>query len=353
MSSVLIEHLSKFYDDYEAVRDLSLSIAEGEFFCLLGPSGCGKTTTLRCVAGLEDLDAGDIRFGDKSVVNLPTHKRHIGMVFQNYALFPHLTVHDNVAYGLRSQRVRRRLVPARVEGALALVELGSYASRYPADLSGGQQQRVALARALVTEPRVLLLDEPLSNLDARLRDSTRREMRDLQKRLGLTALYVTHDQEEAMTLSDRMGVMEAGVLRQVGTPEEIYHHPTTRFVAAFLGDCNLVSGRIEGERFTAPSGLYLPLPEHGARPEECTAAGFRPEEVRFHALGEEAPGGHCTLGVGEVVEVLRTGPLAEIRLRLGAHTFDGLLIDHFDSRLPEVGARLGLAVHPDAVLLFP
>ncbi len=353
MSLVRIVNLRKFYEGYEAVKELSLEIAPGEFFCLLGPSGCGKTTTLRCVAGFERLDSGDILFGDKSVVELPPHRRQIGMVFQNYALFPHLSVYDNVAYGLHAQGVKSRDVPARVRKALDLVRLEEYfEKRYPAELSGGQQQRVALARALVVEPRVLLLDEPLSNLDARLRDSTRSEMRQLQRRLGLTALYVTHDQVEAMTLADRIGVMQNGVLCQVGTPEEIYRRPVTRFVALFLGDCNLFTGGIDNGRFVVDDLLQLPLRPGLPSGRNYTAVGFRPEEAHFHAPGEPLGAEFVLLGEGRVVAAYWTGALTEVHLSVDPHVFRGLQLGRDGRPAPRVGDTLALAVHRDALLFF-
>ncbi|MBE7560027.1 ABC transporter ATP-binding protein [bacterium] len=352
MISVRIIDLCKCYRGYDAVRHLNLEIAEGEFFCLLGPSGCGKTTTLRCVAGFETLDSGDILFGDKSVVDLPPHRRHVGMVFQNYALFPHLSVYDNVAYGLEAQGVKSRDLPARVHKALDLVRMEEFERRYPAELSGGQQQRVALARALVVEPRVLLLDEPLSNLDARLRDSTRSEMRQLQRRLGLTALYVTHDQVEAMTLADRIGVMQNGVLCQVGSPEEIYRRPRTKFVALFLGDCNLFHGGIEHGYFVVDDILQFPLPGDRPYPTGATAAGFRPEEAHFHSPGERLPEDFITLGEGRVVTTNWTGALTEIHLSVEPHTFRGLQLGRDGRTPPRVGENLALSIHRDALLFF-
>ncbi len=239
-----LESLSRSFGDTVAVDDLSLEIAEGEFVTLLGPSGCGKTTTLRMIAGFETPDDGRILLRDRDVSKQSPQSRGFGMVFQNYALFPHLDVYENVAFGLKVRGVPRERTRERVEEALAMVDLAGYGDRKVQQLSGGQQQRIALARALAPEPPVLLLDEPLSNLDAALRERTRAELRELVKRLGITSIFVTHDQEEAFALSDRIGVMQDGRLRQVGGPEELYHRPVNDFVAAFLGRANFISARV-------------------------------------------------------------------------------------------------------------
>jgi ABC-type Fe3+/spermidine/putrescine transport system ATPase subunit len=228
-----------------AARDVSLKVAPGEFLTLLGPSGCGKTTTLRMIAGFETPDSGRVVFGGQDVTLLPANQRGIGFVFQNYALFPHLSVFENVAYGLRVRGQSREAIGDAVADVLKLVGLVGYESQFPAQMSGGEQQRVALARAIVIRPRVLLFDEPLSNLDARLRVQMRDEIRALQRRLAITAIYVTHDQEEAMAVSDRIAVMQGGTVVQTGTAEDLYHRPATRFVAQFIGRANLVEARVE------------------------------------------------------------------------------------------------------------
>src|SRR5690349_10720497 len=233
MSGIVIKDASRKFGAVQAVDHVDLAVAEGEFFTLLGPSGCGKTTLLRMIAGFCELDSGEIRFGSERIDRLPAHVRDIGMVFQNYAVFPNLTVSGNVAYGLKARKVASGEIDRRVEEALSLVQLTGYGTRWPHQLSGGQLQRVAIARALVIRPRVLLFDEPLSNLDARLRVSMRSEIRELQKSLGITAIYVTHDQEEAMSVSDRIALMKAGKLEQVGAPADIYRHPASRFAAEF------------------------------------------------------------------------------------------------------------------------
>lgn len=234
MSAVRCEAITKLYPEGGGIRGFSVEIEQGEFFALLGPSGCGKTTTLRIIAGLETPDSGSLFFGDRDVSALPPEKRSAAMVFQSYALFPHMTVFENVAFGLRARKMPKQDIAARVAESLALVQLESVERRPVTDLSGGQQQRVALARALAVHPDILLLDEPLSNLDAELRYATRAQLAELQRRLGITAIYVTHDQEEAIELAHRIAVIRDGVCHQIGTPREILHDPQTPFVATFL-----------------------------------------------------------------------------------------------------------------------
>ena len=249
---VRLDHISKIYKDpktgkdFYAVHDTSLDIAPGEFVTLLGPSGCGKTTTLRMIAGFESADEGEIYLGDEAINILPPNKRDTAMVFQSYALLPHYNVFDNVAYGLKLRKVPKEEIKERVTKILELVELSGMEARMTNQLSGGQQQRVALARALVLEPSVLLFDEPLSNLDAKLRVSMRTEIRRIQQKTGITAVYVTHDQSEAMALSDRIIIMNKGVVAQMGTPQEIYYHPNSEFVADFIGEANFLKGVCKG-----------------------------------------------------------------------------------------------------------
>ena len=255
---ITVRELSKRFGAVLAVDGVTLEIADGELFTLLGPSGCGKTTLLRLIAGFHRPDAGRIRFGERDVTDLPPHARNIGMVFQNYALWPHMTVFQNVAYGLRIRRVRGSALAAQVDEGLRKVNLSGLGARYPGQLSGGQQQRVALARALVLSPDILLLDEPLSNLDAKIRVQVRAEIRKLQQALGITTVYVTHDQEEALSLSDRVAVMRDGRVLQLGPPRELYESPRTRFVADFVGTNNLVAGRVleaAGEAVVVETGL--------------------------------------------------------------------------------------------------
>lgn len=234
MSAVRIDNITKLYDEGGGIRNFNCTIKDGEIFALLGPSGCGKTTTLRVIAGLEQPDSGSVYFDEKDVTELPPEKRNAAMVFQSYALFPHMSVYENVAFGLRARKMEKKLILERVEECLDLVQLNGLDARRVTELSGGQQQRVALARALAVHPDILLLDEPLSNLDAELRFSTRLQLAELQKRLGITAVYVTHDQEEALELAHRIAVLKDGTCEQIGTPDEILNAPATPFVESFL-----------------------------------------------------------------------------------------------------------------------
>jgi spermidine/putrescine transport system ATP-binding protein len=281
---VRFSHVTKRYGSVTAVRDLDLSIRKGEFFSLLGPSGCGKTTTLRMVAGFEHPSEGHIYLGGVSVEGVPPHKRSVNTVFQNYALFPHLDVLENVAFGLRRRRTPKGEIERRVREALEMVEMQEYARRRPSQLSGGQQQRVALARALVNLPTVLLLDEPLGALDAKLRKAMQLELKKLQSEVGITFIYVTHDQEEALTMSDRIAVMSAGVIEQVGTPTEIYECPGSAFVANFIGVSNVFTGTIRAAAgvvtCVTDQGLEIRLPT-GAdlAPGERVGVVVRPERI--------------------------------------------------------------------------
>jgi putative spermidine/putrescine transport system ATP-binding protein len=248
MSALTLDRLSKSYDGVAVVQDVSMTIGEGEFVSLLGPSGCGKTTILRMAAGLVEPSRGRVLIGADDVTGLPPNRRGLGLVFQSYALFPHLNVFENVAFGLRRRQVPRVDIEQRVERALTMVRLAGFGDRYPRQLSGGQQQRVAIARAIAPEPRVLLFDEPLSNLDAQLRDEMQIELKRLQRSLGVTTLFVTHDQGEALSMSDRVGVMAHGIMQQFGSPEDIYHRPMTAFVASFIGKPNRLRGVVAARR---------------------------------------------------------------------------------------------------------
>jgi iron(III) transport system ATP-binding protein len=289
-TGVRIEGVSKRFahrvkGEVYAVREVSLDVRPGRILTLLGPSGCGKTTTLRMIAGFETPDAGRIHFGDRDVTELPANQRDIGFVFQNYALFPHLSVFENVAYGLRVRGAADEDIGKRVGDVLGLVGLAGYEHQFSGQLSGGEQQRVALARAIVIRPRVLLFDEPLSNLDAKLRVQMRQEIRDLQRRLAITTIYVTHDQEEAMAVSDRIAVMNQGSVVQEGTAEDLYHRPASQFVAQFVGRVNLVTGRvmeISGETVKiAALGTTLSArsPSRGLAPGDTVQIILRPEAV--------------------------------------------------------------------------
>ena len=276
-NEVIIRDAVKRYDDFTALNGVSLDIHEGEFFTLLGPSGCGKTTLLRMIAGFNSIEGGDFFFGEKRINDVAAHKRDIGMVFQNYAIFPHLTVKENVAYGLKARKTPKKEIDTRVAEALELVQISHLADRKPNELSGGQQQRVALARAFVIEPSVLLMDEPLSNLDAKLRVQMRTVIKKLQRRLGITTIYVTHDQEEALAISDRIAVMKDGNIMQIGTPSEIYAKPQNPFVAGFIGVSNFLDCDVNGEDVSIQGELSIKIPvrkhyegkgQISARPEQ-------------------------------------------------------------------------------------
>ncbi|MBD3847577.1 ABC transporter ATP-binding protein [Bosea sp. SSUT16] len=315
MSQISLQNVTKRYGNLTTVDRVSLDIGQGEFVAFLGPSGCGKTTTLRMIAGLTLASEGSIRFGTRDVTDLPPYLRNAGLVFQGYALFPHMTVAQNVAFGLEMRGVDRTQAQRRVQEALALVKLDHFADRLPKQLSGGQQQRVALARAIVYEPEVLLLDEPLSALDAKLRHEVRTDLRRLQSRLGLTTIFVTHDQDEAIAVADRVVVMSAGKVEQVGTPREIYQRPANRFVAEFIGLTNIFAGSIEaggnfltegGERFAVSS-------ERGAA--GVTAFAVRPEQISLHnGLGSSAAPGLGAL-LATVEDVIYRGSLTEVVVR--------------------------------------
>ena len=284
-----LRDIRKSFGGVLVVDDVSLAVAPGELISILGPSGCGKTTTLRIIAGFVEPDAGRVLLQNSDVTHVPPYKRDVGMLFQSYALFPHLTVVDNVGFGLKMRGVGRRERRRQAQEALEQVRLGEFAERYPRQLSGGQQQRVALARAIVIRPSVLLLDEPLSNLDARLRQDLRGQIRELQQRLAITTVFVTHDQEEALTVSDRIVVMNHGQIEQVGRPAEIYRSPQTRFVTEFIGEANIIAGHLEpsdsGEMaFTADKGIgTVVVAARKGRARRAAAISLRPEALRlFH-----------------------------------------------------------------------
>jgi len=330
---VQFQGIEKSYGANRVLHGVDLDIAPGEFVSLLGPSGCGKTTALRVLAGLESADGGAVLLGGQDVSRIPTNKRDIGMVFQSYSLFPHLRVDDNTAFGLRRRGVGKTAAGRRALDALALVGLEGFADRFPHQLSGGQQQRVALARALVTEPRVLLLDEPLSALDAKVRVQLRDEIRRIQLRLGITTVFVTHDQEEALAVSDRIAVMDAGRIDQIDTPEELYLRPATAHVAAFVGLSSVVSGVASGDRVTV-WGRDLPT---NAPAEGPVQVHLRPENLRFS--------GEADAAIGGVVE--ESTFLGSIRRTLVKTDAGELVRVQHDARQhPVFGDRVHLAVEP-------
>jgi iron(III) transport system ATP-binding protein len=311
-AGVSIRGVNVSYSANHVLKDVNLEIEPGEFFAFLGPSGCGKTTLLRLIAGFNASDSGCVLIGGVDVGALPPWKRDVGLVFQSYALWPHMTVRKNVAFGLEERRLPRAEIDKRVNAALEIVGLTQLAERRPSQLSGGQQQRVAVARTIVIEPKVLLLDEPLSNLDAKLRVQVRRELRDLQRRLGLTTIFVTHDQEEANTICDRIAVMNDGVVQQVGTPMELYERPANLFVAGFLGAANILKGKFVeegGERlFELTAGMRVPAPAHA---QQGARLVFRPQHASV-----APPGSGGTLS-GEIVHREFLGSIIRYAVRVG------------------------------------
>lgn len=306
MADVRLDHVSKRFKETLAVDDITLTVEEGEFFSLLGPSGCGKTTTLRMIGGFEEPTAGRIYLGGTDVSALPAHRRDVNTVFQSYALFPHLNVFENIAYGLKRRGVERSEIASRVEDMLKLVDLAGYDSRRIGQLSGGQQQRVALARALVNRPQVLLLDEPLGALDLKLRKQMQLELKRIQSEVGITFIYVTHDQEEAMTMSDRIAVMNDGRMEQVGAPQDVYELPATPFVASFLGASNLLEGEIasaDGPMASVrlPDGAAITLPaDRLPAPTGAVAVGVRPEKLHIQEPGGPGEGSNAINAVVDV-----------------------------------------------------
>jgi putative spermidine/putrescine transport system ATP-binding protein len=312
MARLELQHLTKRYESFTAVREVNLDVAEGEFLVLLGPSGCGKTTTLRMVAGFVTPTAGVIRLGGRDITVLPPWKRNTGLVFQSYALFPHMNVAQNVAFGLDMRKIAKAEIAARVKDALKLVRLEGLSERLPRQLSGGQQQRVALARALAIRPDLLLLDEPLSNLDAKLREQVRVEIKELQRKLGITTVMVTHDQEEALTVADRLVVMSEGSVRQIGTQRDLYERPADRFVAGFVGRSSLLAGRIEAPGlFRTDGGLAVRC----TTPQSSGPASLALRPERLTLTAQPAPGVENSLpGTVELVAYL--GAALDVRVRL-------------------------------------
>ncbi len=359
MISVNVSQLTKRFGSVTALRDLDLAIEPGELFFLLGPSGCGKTTLLRCMAGFYIPDEGTIHFGEEDVTRLPPHKRNTGMMFQSYALWPHMSVAQNVAFGLEERKVSRAEIRKRVGAALESVRMGQYGDRRPNQLSGGQQQRVALARALVVRPRCLLLDEPLSNLDARLRLEMRGEIRRVCKEFKLTTIYVTHDQKEALSIADRMAILDQGRILQVGAPREIYRRPVDRTVANFIGETNFIEGAIvsiSGIRAVVetPLGLFEGVRSTGGGDASVGAKvtlSIRPECLKLdHGGGETASGGNrvaCSVG-----ESIYLGEVAQYELRAGPAT---LKVFELNPRhlVPAGTSGLIASVDPEDVAVLP
>ena len=342
-NQVNIKEAVKFYGDFKALNGVSLTINEGEFFTLLGPSGCGKTTLLRMIAGFNSIEGGEFCFGDSLINDVPAHKRDIGMVFQNYAIFPHLNVEENVAYGLKARKAPKEEIDKKVKEALELVKISHLAKRKPNELSGGQQQRVALARAFVIEPSVLLMDEPLSNLDAKLRVEMRTVIKKLQKRLGITTIYVTHDQEEALAISDRIAVMKDGNIMQIGTPSEIYAKPENPFVAGFIGVSNFIDCEVEQGGLVNIKGeikIKVPLRKEYIGVAKLSA---RPEQLFF---SKEGMPGKVTLStfLGDYIEY-------EVLLDDG----QSLIINEYTKDTSDVhndGERVYISFDPEKISIY-
>jgi iron(III) transport system ATP-binding protein len=361
MAGIAIEHVTKRFGTLTAVRDLSLEVGDREFVTLLGPSGCGKTTLLRLIAGFMAPDAGTIRVGSATLSTttavVPPERRGMGMVFQNYAVWPHKTVYQNVAFGLQVRKTGRRDTETRVARMLELVNLAGLERRYPNQLSGGQQQRVALARSLVVEPDILLLDEPLSNLDAKLRERMRWELKDLQRRTGITFVYVTHDQAEAMALSDRIAVMHQGEVMQFGPPRAVYTRPANRTVADFMGLINLIPGRVlraDGEASLItlggvpdPIGLALP---RGAADGQAVQIAVRPESLRVTPLVTGSCPAVPEALVGKVVEVTFLGNLTDCHVGLEDGTRIRIQVD--PGEVLEVGQSVRVYIDRQAATVF-
>jgi spermidine/putrescine transport system ATP-binding protein len=355
--TVRLERVSKHFGNLVAVRELDLDIGRGEFFTMLGPSGCGKTTTLRMVAGFEQPTAGRVLIDGTDVAGLPSYRRPTNTVFQSYALFPHLSVRDNVAFGLRRKKVSKSEIASRVEAELERVGLAEEVNRKPNQLSGGQQQRVALARALVNLPKVLLLDEPLGALDLKLRKGLQLELKRIQRDVGITFVYVTHDQEEALTMSDRMAVMSNGVVEQIGSPEDVYERPDTTFVAGFIGVSNLMPGTVgsaSGDRGTVrlDSGPEVETQVNGIASGERCYAVVRPEKLQIHHANEAASDGMPSVD-GVVESSVYLGTATQIVVRLPDQVAMTVLVPNASEaergRLPGGGAAVQLSWSPEHI----
>lgn len=355
-TSVSIDRVTRRFGETTAVDDVTIDIAKGEFFTLLGSSGCGKTTLLRIIAGFLRQTSGTVRFDRKPIDDVPAHRRNTGMVFQNYAIFPHLSVFDNIAYGLRARRLPKAEIEERVGRMLELIQLAALRNRRPRELSGGQQQRVVLARAMVIQPDVLLMDEPLSNLDTSMRVHLRAEIRSLQRQVGITTIYVTHDQEEALLMSDRVAVMSHGRVEQIATPLDIYNAPETRFVAGFVGECNMLPGQVVelahgtarvalGENGLLAAGRAAPGLLAG---QGCTVA-FRPQDVEVEPAGDdERPG-----LLGRLVDTQFLGGTLRFVVDVGAAVPVHVAAQRrTGGAIPLLGERYRLEIPAHAVRLF-
>jgi spermidine/putrescine ABC transporter ATP-binding subunit len=347
VSRVVLKEVTKRYGEAFAVRGLDLEIREGEFVTLLGPSGCGKTTTLRMIAGFVQPTSGTVYLGDEDVTRLPPNKRGIGMVFQDYALFPHMTIGENIAFGLTERRVDKAAISKRVKELLELVQLATVEHRYPPELSGGQQQRIAVARAVAYSPRVLLMDEPLGALDLKLREAMQAEIRQIQQRLGTTTVYVTHDQTEAMHMSDRIVVMKDGLIDQMGSAEEIYNHPRTRFVADFIGQINLLDGAVvdrDGALAVIEIGGTRVRMQAASQVSGRVSVGIRPQHLMFSGNGADTAGANVLHGA--IRGRTFSGNLMHVEVELDGG--QSVTVETSpDAKIAAPGARVALAWHAD------
>lgn len=340
MELLSLKNIEKTFEEKLVLCDVDLSINEGEFFTFLGPSGCGKTTLLRIIAGLVKAEKGSVVFEKQNMANIPAEKRNIAMVFQNYALFPFMNVYENIAYGLKNKKVKKAQIKKQVDKYLELVNLKGYGKRNVSELSGGEQQRVALARSLVMQPKLLLLDEPLSNLDARLRDKMRIELKELQNKLGITTIFVTHDQTEALTMSDRIAVFNEGECVQVGTPYEIYAKPVNAFVANFIGDTNLIKVKIEKDKAKLSETLSLKIEEK----QSGEYISIRPQDINISDkdVNElEKIENHI---IGLVKKVDMSGQLIEYLIGVETFEFKVIRLNIHDEKLYKVGQKVYLTI---------
>lgn len=359
MVSVNLKGVSKLFGKVRAIDEVDLEIMEDELFFLLGPSGCGKTTTLRVIAGFYKPDIGDVLFDDRVINDVPAYKRNIGMVFQNYALWPHMTVYDNIVYGLKIRDISKVERDRRAEEVLEIVQLGGLGLRYPNQLSGGQQQRVALARAIVTEPELLLMDEPLSNLDAKLRLDTRKEIKRIQRDLGITSIYVTHDQDEALSMADRIAVMNKGKIEQIGTPREIYGNPVNSFVAGFIGETNFIGGKFESEdddyiKVNTTSGDCITAIQRGKSFSKAqkVVCSIRPEAIQLHDTTADVPDDRQHFSA-EILSLTYYGVTEHYVLRSFGDI--DLRVSNFNPELAkrEEGDAIYISFTPKNVFVFP
>ena len=335
-----LRNISKSFDGKKVLDDLTLSIGRNEFITLLGPSGCGKSTTLRIIGGFEKPDTGSVLFCGQDITNLAPEKRHVNTVFQKYSLFPHMNVEENIAFGLKLKKKSKSYIQDKIKYALKLVNLEGYEKRDPTSLSGGQQQRIAIARAIVNEPEILLLDEPLGALDLKLRHDMQQELIRIKKEVGITFIYVTHDQEEALTMSDKIVVVNKGIIQQMGTSKSIYDEPQNAFVADFIGESNIIDGIMVKDRVVEILGVRIPCVDVGFGEKELVDVVIRPEDL------EIKPEGNGFFN-GQVISVLFKGAYYEIKVRTDGYEWVSQSVN-----APQVGARVGLYVVPDNIQIM-